>query len=237
MRFGKLAAILLMIIGILALSAASAEGPADTFRSVGNIVTLGRFEQDNNAGNGPEPIEWIILNMEEGRCMLLSRYGLDARPYHTESVSVTWETCSLRAWLNGDFLAESFTEEERAAILLTDIDNSRSQGFAGYGTSGGNVTQDKVFLLSWAEAERFFPGGNLDRLCAPTAYAVSRGAWTSRSYLAGGLPACAWWLRSPGTEQHDAIRQGNIAFRRDDVSAACNCVRPVLWVSLNADVI
>ena len=37
--------------------------------------------------------------------------------------------------------------------------------------------------------------------------------------------------------QREAIRVGNIAFRRDDVSSVRNCVRPALWLSLSADVI
>ena len=235
---GIRAAVLLIVLFAVLLSAAAAEGGAGSvvFRSAGNIVTLGRWEQDGNVGNGPEPIEWIILEMQEGRCLLLSRYGLDAMPYNTASADVTWEQCSLRSWLNGEFLDSAFSGEERAAILLTDVDNSASKGFAGYLTDGGPMTADWVFLLSWSEADLYF-SGNLAKLCAPTAWAVSRGAWTSSSYTADGKPACSWWLRSPGLDQSDAMRAGNIAYRRDDVSATRNCVRPALWLSLNADII
>ena len=237
-RIRRWAAVLLLAaLGLsLAPGLAEEEGVHSVFRSAGQTVTLGSYEQDGNAGNGPEPVEWIILDMKEGRCLLLSRYALDVMPYHTESAAVTWEHCSLRSWLNGDFLSGAFSEEERAAILLTDVDNGAEQGFDGYGTSGGATTPDKVFLLSWAEADLYFPG-NLGKLCAPTTYALSRGAWTSRSYLAEGKPACSWWLRSPGFEQTEAIRVGNIAYRRDDVSAVRNCVRPALWLSLDAGVI
>ena len=228
-------AVLLLLAVLAACSAGGAEEPV--FRQAGNIVTLGRFEQDNNAADGPEPIEWIILEMQEGRALLLSRYALDAMPYNTESADVTWETCSMRAWLNGEFLNSAFTDEERAAILLSDLDNSSSAGFPGYGTSGGVTTADFVFLLSWAEADRYFPG-NLGKLCSPTSCAIASGAWTSRSYTADdGKAACSWWLRSPGLEQNDAMCDGNIAYRRDDVSAKDICVRPALWISLNADII
>ena len=229
------AAVLLLAVLAAACSAGGAEAPV--FRQAGSIVTLGRYEQDHNAGNGPEPIEWIILDMQEGRALLLSRYALDTMPYNTESADVTWESCSLRAWLNDEFLNNTFTDEERAAILLSDLDNSSAAGFPGYAAGGGRTTADFVFLLSWAEAELYFPG-NLAKLCAPTSYAVTTGAWTSRSYTAeDGKPACSWWLRSPGLEQHDAMCAGNIACRRDDVSAKDICVRPALWVSLNADII
>ena len=123
---------LVMVLAVVpaACSAGGAEAPV--FRQAGSIVTLGRYEQDHNAGNGPEPIEWIILDMQEGRALLLSRYALDTMPYNTESADVTWETCSLRAWLNDEFLNNTFTDEERAAILLSDLDNSSAAGFPGY---------------------------------------------------------------------------------------------------------
>lgn len=237
-KTGKRIAALLLAALLPVLSAAAAEeaGARTVFRSAGQIVTLGHYEQDGNTGNGPEPIEWIILDMKEGRCLLLSRYALDVMPYHTESAGVTWERCSLRSWLNGEFLDSAFTGDERSAILLTDVDNGADQGFSAYSTSGGNPTEDKVFLLSWEEADLYMPG-NTAKLCPATTWAVLRGAWTSRSYTADGSPACAWWLRSPGFEQHEAIRAGNIAYRTDDVSAAYNCVRPALWLNLGADVI
>ena len=235
----RLTAILLLVIMAAVFSAGLAEsgsGTVTTFRSAGSIVTLGRYEQDNNVGNGPEPIEWIILEMKDGRCLLLSRYALDAMPYNTVSADITWEQCSLRNWLNTDFLENAFNDEERAAIFLSDMPNGRENGFAGYSTNGGPTTADWVFLLSWEEADRYFMG-TMAKLCAPTTYAVARGAWTSTSYMADGRPACSWWLRSPGLEQYNAIRVGNIASRQDDVSVRYNCVRPALWLNLNADVI
>ena len=233
------AAVLLLAVLVMALSAGRAEeGKTQAmFRSAGQIVTLGRYEQDGNAANGPEPIEWIILEMKEGRCLLLSRYALDVKPYHTESVDITWENCFLRGWLNDGFLNSAFNDDERSAILLWDVDNGPDNCFEGYGTTGGNPTADKIFLLSWAEADQYF-SGNMAKICAATTYAYSKGAWTSRSYTAAeGKPACSWWLRSPGFEQREAIRVGNIAHRRDDVAAVTNCVRPALWLNLNADVI
>ena len=49
----------------------------------------------------------------------------------------------------------------------------------GYDTSGGNDTQDKVFLLSYKEAcEEYFNSGE-SRICKPTTYARDRGAYTN----------------------------------------------------------
>lgn len=39
---------------------------------------------------------------------------------------------------------------------MTTVDNSKAQGYSGYSTDGGNNTEDKVFLLSYAEANKYF---------------------------------------------------------------------------------
>ena len=65
--------------------------------SKGDIVTFGRFEQDNNPGNGAEPIEWQVLAVENDQALLITRLLLETRPYNAEWVDVTWETSDLRA--------------------------------------------------------------------------------------------------------------------------------------------
>ena len=55
----------------------------------GNVITFGHYEQDNDLSNGAEPIEWLVLTEEEGRMLLLSRYGLDGQPYHSSFEEIT----------------------------------------------------------------------------------------------------------------------------------------------------
>ncbi|MBR5702019.1 MAG: hypothetical protein IKX47_06090, partial [Oscillospiraceae bacterium] len=70
----------------------------------GKYFTLGRYEQDNKRENGPEPIQWMVLARDGDRVLVISRYVLDCVRYDEEYRRVTWETCTLRAWLNGEFL-------------------------------------------------------------------------------------------------------------------------------------
>ena len=67
-------------------------------------------------------------------------------------VDTDWEKCTLRSWLNGEFLQSAFSAKEQAAILMTAVDNSASQGYGKWNTDGGNNTRDQIFLLSYAEA-------------------------------------------------------------------------------------
>ncbi len=208
------------------------EKKVPTTVAVGDILTFGRYEQDSNLNNGMEPLEWIVLDYDEteNKALLLSRFGLDAKPYHREDTTITWENCFLRSWLNGAFLETAFTEEERHAILKTDVDNSKRQGNSGWNTDGGSNTMDQFFLLSYQEvSEKYFMNGE-SRTCKVTPYAISSGVYTSNG---NGW----WWLRSPGRSQNYAARvvsdgslgNGVVNFDR-------GCVRPACWLKLDSGV-
>ncbi|MBR1443043.1 MAG: hypothetical protein IJ583_05860 [Firmicutes bacterium] len=110
--------------------------------SVGDIVTFGTFEQDDNESNGAEPIEWIVLDADGSKALLLSKYVLAEEQYNIQDKQVTWQTSTLFQWLNADFLNGAFSEEERQQIINTE-----------YG---------KVFLLSFDEAVKYFDMSPVD---------------------------------------------------------------------------
>lgn len=228
--------ILFVLLFVCVLAVAAAEGAAP-----GDILAYGRYEQDNDPGNGPEPIEWLVLDVREGKALLLSKYDLDCRLYHSDCVDVTWETCDLRAWLNGDFLSAAFTPEEQAQILLTEVDNSDAQKYADDRTTGGNNTEDRVFVLSYAEAYRYFQiekddSENVASRTSPTAYAQANDAFANTRYqTAEGNNAGWWWLRSPDYFQYSVSivdpTGGKYGF---NVNVSRGCVRPALWIDLSA---
>ena len=204
--------------------------------AVGEAVTFGSYEQDNDTGNGLEPIEWVVLAHQDGRTLLLSRYGLDGMWYNADSVGVTWEDCSLRRWLNTDFYHTAFDDTEKDLIVQVTNANPdgtsfwESIGREVYSSIGGNDTQDNVFLLSLYEAREYLGlsgDGNSDCTCTATAYANSRD-----TYSPGGK--CWWWLRTPGEDQTSA------AVIKDSGSALSEfvyheykqppAVRPAIWV-------
>lgn len=117
-----------------------------------------------------EPVEWLVLETEEGKAFLLSRYVLDARAYdenydfELQYKAATlgngsyyyrgsWEQSSIRAWLNNDFCNIAFTTFEQQNILLSDVKNLPN---TLRGTSSGPDTRDKVYLLSESEAVKYF---------------------------------------------------------------------------------
>lgn len=231
------------------------------YRTPGNMVRFGRYEQDNKTSNGPEEIEWIVQDYDEAnhKALLLSRYGLDAVPYNKDYAAITWEKCTLRSWLNGEFLNKAFSAAEQSAILTTAVDNSKSQGYSVWKTDGGNNTEDRIFLLSYAEANRYLgvadgDSNNLKSRVAPTAYALAHGARTSVSNKTeDGAAAGWWWLRSPDYYQDDAARvyAGGSSGRHQHYAADVNTdgsldfdyvhndnhvVRPAFWLNLESGI-
>ena len=200
---------------------------------VGDVVYFGAYEQDNNTSNGKEDIEWQVLAKEDNKILVISKYALDCQQYNTSYNDVTWESCSLRKWMNGTFLNNAFSAEGQAQIQNTTVSADKNPQ---YSTNPGNATTDKVFLLSMNEAEKYFTNDEA-RKCAPTAYAKAQGAYTSNSYkTASGEAPCWWWLRSPGEEQGRAASvnyDGSFLYVGLYVISD-DAVRPALWINLDS---
>lgn len=166
----------------------------------GDYIIFGHYEQDGDESNGPEPIEWEIVSEENGKTLLLSRYILDRQQYNTDLADVTWEICSLRTWLNNDFMNKAFNENEQNQILTVTNINSDN---VYYGTEGGNDTEDKVFCLSLEELHDNyeFEDWNEDRRegkCQALATEVTKYAGYQGVYIYDLNNCGSWLLRSPG---------------------------------------
>jgi eukaryotic-like serine/threonine-protein kinase len=193
---------------------------------VGDLILFGEYQQDANAAAEKEPIQWRVLDVKEDMALLLSVKNLDCVLYNEIHQDVTWETCDVRNWLNSNFIAAAFTATETARIIETDVvtlDNPV------HGTSGGNDTVDRIFLLSVEEVLQYLPDD--DRLSLNTDYARLKGAYDNGGY--GN-----WWLRSPGA-QNRAVRtvscfEGYISDSGTGVEQDINTVRPAMWVRFGA---
>ena len=208
--------------------------------TVGGNYTYGSYEQDNNTANGKEPIEWIILDKrDDGSLVLLSKYALDAKPYNVDYTDVTWETCSLRAWLNEDFYNSAFNAEEQTKIVCVTLENEDNP----YGLIFEEDTQDKVWLLSINEVTNEFTDdkvysrftGNYSRICMPTKYAEEQIArsYYPEEYTRDPDCGCWWWLRSSGTHFGIAAEidpDGEVSDVGSSVDLESGCVRPAIVI-------
>lgn len=169
----------------------------------GAYISFGKYEQDNDTSNGKEDIEWLVLDVIDGQALLISRYALDAQPYNIDkNDDCTWETCSLRKWLNSTFIDEAFSDIEKAMIPAADL------------------TQEQIFLLSVTEAREYFDSDDAGQYKA-TAYAQANGSgsrWWLR--MSEKRPGCASYVTSGGS-----IAVGGCI---DSVFG----VRPAMWIDL-----
>lgn len=199
--------------------------------NVGDIIKLGTYEQDNDLSNGQEEIEWIVLEIKDGKLLVISKYALDVRPYDElvssdRTATNIWRDCSLRKWLNSDFLKTSFADYEKDIIPTMVVSNAEN---------GDEIdTQDKLFLLSLFEVKTYFESEE-KRRCAATRYVLEK-ADTNASHSNCDID---WWLRTPATEnqfgwkdvmavmESGSINEGGSSPHYDALIA----VRPAMWIS------
>lgn len=131
---------------------------------VGDVVAFGRYT-------------WYITDKTDGICTLLCQGPVANMAYNDDKTDSTWQSCSLRRWLNEDFYNSKFTDGEKASIVTTH--NTFTEEDSPYEMDCGNDTDDKVYLFTYTESK------------------------TLRDDVRG----CGiyWWLRSPGKAQNRAV--------------------------------
>ena len=189
---------------------------------IGKEIQFGKYEQNFIEEDGQEDIEWIVLDQVGNQVLVLSKYVLDQAIFHNESTDTSWESSTLRYSLNHNFLTKYFTEEEQAMIVPTTVPADLNPEFSA--VNAGNATQDKIFLLSTAEVEKYLPTPD-DRLGETTELARARNlfdyAW--------------WWLRTPGESALYASTitdDGSINNIGCDVTNFAVGARPAMWIDL-----
>jgi hypothetical protein len=192
---------------------------------IGSIIDFGVYK-------------WRVLDVQRDKALLITDDIVEQREYHEQLVGITWENCDLRKYLNGEFLSKF----DSSKIALTTNQNPNNQW---YGTSGGNATQDKVFLLSLEEVDYYF--GNSGDYVNKRQKKYDKGHWiedsngwgfsnnydSSRAAKYGDKTFC-WWLRSPNSDSRAGARVDIFGTVYVNGFGGCNSgVRPALWLSLD----
>ena len=165
-----------------------------------------------------------MLTVDGDKALVISEKLLDYVSYNEEWIDVTWETCTLRSWMNNDFLNAAFSSSEQAKIATVTNQNPDNPE---YGTEGGNATQDRIFALSIDEADQYFTSDS-DRKAYTTDCTHKRG------YDSDDRSGW-WWLRSPGLYGNFAAYVnygGNVYRSGDGVDDSSVAVRPAFWLNL-----
>lgn len=184
---------------------------------LGDSFAFGRYQGDD--------IEWRVLTRgydrgKHFRVLLLSDRILDFKRFHEEDKEVTWGECTLRTWLNGEFMYAAFSDDERKKIR--EVENN--EGVPGWVVKGMNVTHDKVFCLSSYDAKHYFPN-RYDLKCPLTKFAKSQE----------GSEYPWWWLRS-SNHQGSSAASDRAAYIQQDCYSTIGVttilgVRPAMWIA------
>ena len=166
-----------------------------------------------------DPIRWRIIGLDGRIACLMADRLLDCQPFNTKEGPVSWESSTVRSWLNSypaeeneagidyrgkGFLDMAFTAAQREAVIKSGVEN-RPNGM--YATACGNNTEDFVFLLSndevfssdTAARNGFYAGSGHDdpaKRFRSTLYAKCRGSWWSS--VNGYMGNSFWFMRTNG---------------------------------------
>lgn len=201
-------------------SARSASGRLTV--QVGSRLTFGSYPQ--TAAGESQPIVWRVLDVRDGRALIITENLIDYKRFNEKLTEVTWEECSLRQWLNGEFMTKAFGSTRLARVVPV---TNRNGSVPPTGYAPFNPTRDQVFALSAEEAERYF-GSKEDMVAHTTDYAHRKKFdYDDRSD--------DWWLRSSCADKRHAVcvdHSGGVKKSGCDVNYYNVGVRPVLWLKL-----
>ena len=223
---------------------------------IGDIVQMGTYEQDGDAET-EDPICWDVLDKDGDAVLLISHDVIAYQRFSDSRKCVIWEDSEIRSWLNQEFYAEAFDETEQASIRETTLENLSTVGFAAHVDPSGDVqvresrpdTKDKIFLLSWKEAEQYY--GNRLTDASILGRRPSRAVLQKREaiftdliieelpamypysrHLADGTERLSWMLRSTGMKDYNILVIGYEGKWDQDYPDSYNGVRPVMWVNV-----
>ena len=200
----------------------------------GDIVELGHYPTDFNENR--QPVKWKVFGLELGKSeynsnvLLITEKAIDSMPYNNEKQDVTWEECSLRKYMNSQMINDLFDTDEQKLIKEVLLENRTFNDFP----SGGNDTNDKLFLLNIHQLAHYGEKNiyeSDDAKCAkPTEYAIKRGV--ARSKNNGN---CYWALRWPGSSNSKVAyvgAAGGFVKEGYDVNDGHAAIRPAVWINL-----
>lgn len=223
---------------------------------IGDIVQMGTYEQDGDAET-EDPICWDVLDKDGDAVLLISHDVIAYQRFSDSRKCVIWEDSEIRTWLNQEFYAEAFDEEEQASIRETTLENLSTVGFAAHVDPSGDVqvresrpdTKDKIFLLSWKEAEQYY--GNRLTDASVLGRRPSRAVLQKRKaiftdliieelpamypysrHLPDGTERLSWMLRSTGMKDYNILVIGYKGKWDQDYPDSYNGVRPAMWVNV-----
>ncbi len=153
--------------------------------------------------------QWIAADQEGQNILLVQKRPVPSETvYQISGKPASWEESDMRAWLNQEFYQNCFSSYEQAAVVQTEV---VMEANSVYGTQGGGMTKDHVFLLDEKEAERY------------------------RKVLTIPGSRKEWWLRTPGSSVDSTAfvsAEGTVMHYGYAADSKEIAVRPAVWITI-----
>ena len=251
-RMLSLTLVLLMFLSLVPATALAANvTEAASIKNVGDTITMGSFYG--------KPIVWQVLEVDAtaGKALLIPTELIGFWAFNAKNEETIWADSMIRKWLNGEFMDGVFTAAQKAAILETEIDN-KAYAETGLDGGGGANTKDKVFLLSYGEAAKYFANDGVRKAeynATEAQYTALAQALAGKSNsedwnykltyeeAAGSLRDYVgytdwWWLRTAGTYYGGArvacVNYDGSLDRKNEIFEPLGGLRPAMWINIKA---
>ncbi len=189
---------------------------------IGMTVRFGAYEQDGDLTNGSEDIEWRILDIVDGKALLLSVNALELVPYNPTALNnLYWEDSKVCDWLATELYDKAFASYEKYSITTMP---TAATSFSETDETLSDYTEAYVSVLSVWQIEKYMPEPGM-RICSGSRYAASKAGTVQNGAL--------WYTRMPG----EFSRYGRFVMGNGETTLAHEgirsiLVRPCVWVDL-----
>ena len=193
----------------------------DTLVNQMNTVLFGSYPQSDVSGSRKDPIEWIVLEKQNDKALLMSKLIIENDVFSNQIVS-NYNNSSIREYLNNSLYYSIFGDEDKNIVLYTDIDG----------------VSNNLFLISYSEFIKYF-GTNVTDNKKGTSYVTDYLKY-SRNDITVSNKAGTWYYGNSSYWLRDIVG-GNALYvglsgklkNTGDSMTLNDGVRPAVWVSLN----
>jgi len=206
-------------------------------------VIFGAYEQDGDYRNGKEPLEWLVLERDGDRALLLSKYGIETLLWDKDQPIGAYDVDDLYWMMNRTIYEAAFSAGERAALIqINPIKNESLAEFPWGMTQYPGYTflleTDDVLYGQGQDETKYFRTEE-SRITIPTAYAAQKGAWLDKNVKFTDV-AVPWIVTVTGTTDGDfsevqfarVMPDGSVYFEEQAIKEQHVLIRPAIWVDV-----
>lgn len=213
----------------LETEAANAPEEVSAFQDVqpGDTIKFGEYRAAGDKASPKESIEWLVLEKQDDKILVMSVYGLDTLPYHAAGVN-TWDGSYIRKWLNEYFYENAFSDAEKASIAEITVTPEKV-----WDCSPGEETVDHVFLFSRSEVNAYIQNNVYLRDIDATLHCKPAKSVKTQDIYVNDDGYGWWWLRNTTRNNTAAYRitsEGRFDTEGYELNTKRGLVRPAMWI-------